>query len=95
MADYHALLCTTRTPTQFRDVGALTTCIYLFVSLSLYPYLYLHLFRYLHLYLSEVEEQHARFCLAMRQLFDAHKKDYVAMGADSSWLEKTLRLENE
>ena len=30
-----------------------------------------------------------------RQLFDAHKKDYVAMGADSSWLEKTLRLENE
>ena len=60
---------------------------------SLALHLYLYLYRYL--YLSEVEEQHARFCLAMRQLFDAHKKDYVAMGADSSWLEKTLRLENE
>jgi hypothetical protein len=53
------------------------------------------LFVHLYLCLSEVEEQHARFCLAMRQLFDAHKKDYVAMGADSSWLKKTLRLENE
>ena len=31
----------------------------------------------------------------MRQLFDAHKKDYVAMGADAAWLEKTLKLENE
>ena len=68
--------------------------LYLSLYLSI-PYPYLYRYRYLHLYLSEVEEQHARFCLAMRQLFDAHKKDYVAMGADSSWLEKTLRLENE
>ena len=42
---------------------------------SLALHLYLYLYRYL--YLSEVEEQHARFCLAMRQLFDAHKKDYT------------------
>ena len=42
-----------------------------------------------------MEEQHARFCAAMRALFDAHKKDYVAMGADAAWLEKTLKLENE
>jgi len=43
----------------------------------------------------EVEQQHVRFCAAMRALFDAHKKDYVALGADKAWLEKTLKLENE
>jgi len=43
----------------------------------------------------EVEEHHARFCKAMKQLFDEHKQEYVAMGADKAWLEKTLKLENE
>ena len=44
---------------------------------------------------AEVEEQHARFCAVMKALFDEHKKDYVAMGADVAWLQKTLKLENE
>ena len=43
----------------------------------------------------EVEAAHAAFCATMRALFDEHKKDYVAMGADRAWLDKTLKFEDE
>lgn len=38
---------------------------------------------------------HGRFLASLRALFEEHRKDYVEMGADASWLQKTLAFENE